>query len=178
MGRRFFAGLIDGVVILPVGLLAVWLGVPGSNGKWLVGIVAGAMLDVLGVALYGATPGKALMGLRVRSTTDERVGLRRAAIRTGVSIAATLYWRAVVALQTAGDFEIEPNTYLVLLCGWWGIGLFIYLPVLVGKDRRGRHDRAAGSTVVAVRGASRTETRRDAYRRILSQGSSYPASQR
>jgi uncharacterized RDD family membrane protein YckC len=103
----------------------LWSGVAAIAGTvLLVGLIASML-----VGLYGLTPGKALVGLRVLSAEDARpIGLPRAILRTfllGVAGLPTLGFGAAALAWTA---MVDPS-------GW----------------RRGWHDLRAGSVVVDVR---------------------------
>lgn len=157
IARRLVAAGIDGILIVPVSLSVLWLGAPERTGPWLVGMAASAVLDWVGVAFFGATPGKALVGLRVRSITTEPIGLRRAAVRTAVSSTTSLVSLAASALSLV--VPLDPGSAFATVLGFASLLVFMYIysPVLGAGDGRGRHDRAAGSDVIAVRGTDPQE---------------------
>jgi uncharacterized RDD family membrane protein YckC len=89
-GRRNLAELVDWIVFVGVGAVMVGigfvLGLP-SWGLWVVAIFGAPVLltiyEVVAIAMWGATLGKRLAGVRVlRADTLEPPGWRRAAIRT------------------------------------------------------------------------------------------------
>ena len=136
--RRFYAffvdclfawGVIGGEVYAAYTLLIepgrLWTGVAAIAGTVLMVWLIGSML----VGLFGLTPGKALVGIRVLSFEDARpIGLLRAMLRTlilGVATVPTLGFGAAALAWTA---MVEPS-------GW----------------RRAWHDLRTGSVVVDVR---------------------------
>ena len=136
--RRFYAFVIDR--ILAWGIYAgeayaayvaliepgrLWTGVAAIAGTvLLVGLITSML-----VGLYGLTPGKAVLGLRVLSAEDARpIGLPRALLRTFLLGAATLPTVGFGAAALAWTAMVDPT-------GW----------------RRGWHDLRAGSVVVDVR---------------------------
>ena len=136
--RRFYAFVLDR--LLGWGLYAaavyasytlliepgrLWAGVAAIAGAvLLVGLVTSLL-----VGIYGLTPGKASLGLRVLSAEDARpTGLPRAMLRTFLLGAATLPTAGFGAAALAWTAMVDPS-------GW----------------RRGWHDLRAGSVVVDVR---------------------------
>jgi uncharacterized RDD family membrane protein YckC len=136
--RRFYAFVIDRIVAWGVcggeayaaytSLIEpgrVWTGVAAIAGTVLLVGLLSSML----VGLFGVTPGKALVGIRVLSFEDARpIGVWRAMLRTlllGVATLPTLGFGAAALAWTA---MVDPS-------GW----------------RRGWHDLRTGSVVVDVR---------------------------
>jgi uncharacterized RDD family membrane protein YckC len=136
--RRFYAffldcllawGVIGGEAYAAYTLLIepgrLWTGVAAIAGTVLMVWLLGSML----VCLFGLTPGKALVGIRVLSFEDARpIGLLRAMLRTlllGVATLPTLGFGAAALAWTA---MVDPS-------GW----------------RRGWHDLRTGTVVVDVR---------------------------
>ena len=136
--RRFYAfvvdclfawGVIGGEAYAAYTLLIepgrLWTGVAAIAGTVLMVGLIGSML----VGIFGLTPGKALVGIRVLSFEDARpIGLLRAMLRTlllGVATLPTLGFGAAALAWTA---MVDPS-------GW----------------RRGWHDLRTGSVVVDVR---------------------------
>jgi uncharacterized RDD family membrane protein YckC len=136
--RRFYAFVIDRLLgwgicggeayaayttVIEPGHL--WSGVAAIVGTVLMVGLLSSML----VGLYGLTPGKALVGIRVLSADDARpIGVPRAILRTlllGVATLPTLGFGAAALAWTA---MADPS-------GW----------------RRGWHDLRVGSVVVDVR---------------------------
>ncbi len=136
--RRFYAffvdclvawGVIGGEAYAAYTLLIepgrLWTGVAAIAGTVLLVWLIGSML----VGIFGLTPGKALVGIRVLSFEDARpVGLLRAMLRTLVLGLATLPTLGFGAAALAWTAMVDPS-------GW----------------RRGWHDLRTGSVVVDVR---------------------------
>jgi uncharacterized RDD family membrane protein YckC len=136
--RRFYAFVIDRLIVWGICLGEayaayvaliepghVWTGVAAIVGTVLLVWLITSML----VGLYGLTPGKAMLGLRVLSVEDARpVGVPTAMLRTfllGVAGLPTLGFGAAALAWTA---MVDPT-------GW----------------RRGWHDLRTGTVVVDVR---------------------------
>jgi uncharacterized RDD family membrane protein YckC len=103
----------------------VWTGVAAIAGTvLLVGLITSML-----VGLYGITPGKALVGIRVLDADDARpIGVLRAMLRTFLLGVATLPTLGFGAAALAWTAVADPS-------GW----------------RRGWHDLRTGSVVVDVR---------------------------
>ena len=99
----------------------------------LVGAVA--LYEVVPVVRYGATMGKALLGLRVVDGRGERVGVSGAVSR------AVVVYGAMAVSATALAF----------------VWLALLVSVALHPWRRGLHDLAAGSRVVALDREGQTE---------------------
>ena len=88
-------------------------------------LVVGLLLEVLPTALAGCTPGKLVMGLRVRSLAGGRPGV----------VPAVARWLPVAAVS------VVPVAAPLLVPVWaWALG----------PRRTGLHDRLAGTVVVDV----------------------------
>jgi uncharacterized RDD family membrane protein YckC len=136
--RRFYAffvdclvawGVIGGEAYAAYTLLIepgrLWAGVAAIAGTVLLVWLIGSML----VGIFGLTPGKALVGIRVLSFEDARpVGLLRAMLRTLVLGLATVPTLGFGAAALAWTAMVDPS-------GW----------------RRGWHDLRTGTVVVDVR---------------------------
>jgi uncharacterized RDD family membrane protein YckC len=133
--RLFAWGVIGGEAYAAYTLLIepgrLWTGVAAIAGTVLMVGLLSSML----VGLFGLTPGKALVGIRVLSFEDARpIGLLRAMLRTlllGVATLPTLGFGAAALAWTA---MVDPS-------GW----------------RRGWHDLRTGSVVVDVRPVATVE---------------------
>jgi uncharacterized RDD family membrane protein YckC len=135
--RRFYAFFLDRLLAWGLYAVAAWAAYtyliePGQ--VWAgVAVIAGTVLLVglltgLAVGLWGITPGKALLGLRVLSAEDARpIGVPHALLRTFILGVATVPIGFGVA-ALAWTAMMDPS-------GW----------------RRGWHDLRTGSLVVDVR---------------------------
>jgi uncharacterized RDD family membrane protein YckC len=136
--RRFYAFVIDRLVawgIYAGEAYAAYVALIEPGHLWTgVAAIAGTVLLVglissLLVGLYGLSPGKALVGLRVLSAEDARpIGVLRAVLRTVVLGVATLPTLGFGTAALAWTAMVDPS-------GW----------------RRGWHDLRTGSVVVDVR---------------------------
>jgi uncharacterized RDD family membrane protein YckC len=136
--RRFYAfvmdrliawGVIGGEAYAAYTLLIepgrLWTGVAAIAGTVLMVGLLSSML----VGIFGLTPGKALVGIRVLSFEDARpIGLLRAMLRTFLLGVATLPTLGFGAAALAWTAMVDPS-------GW----------------RRGWHDLRTGTVVVDVR---------------------------
>lgn len=97
--------------------------------------------DTCAVALWGKTLGKFVFRMRVAALgLGTRPTWSAAAIRAVVPMLGAL---SIGLAQAAGD--ISRRVAVLVAFGWY---LVVYLP-LFGVDRRGLHDRAAGTVVLA-----------------------------
>jgi uncharacterized RDD family membrane protein YckC len=136
--RRFYAFVIDRAVtwgILAVAAYLAYTTLIEPGRLWTgVGVIAGAVLLValvmgMLVGLFGLTPGKAMVGLRVLSVEHARpVGLLRGILRVFILGLATLPTLGLGAAVLAWTAMVDPS-------GW----------------RRGWHDLRVGSVVVDAR---------------------------
>lgn len=133
LGQRGTAVLLDGLIlIVPIAVL-VGLDVHPPRA---VGVAAGAAIQIIGVAVWGQTPGKRIIGTYVMpnlATTLEPPGWPVAIVRYTVAAGPALLPEPVGGV--AGSLMV-----LVIVIG-------------ISTDRarrRGIHDRVAGTRVVQV----------------------------
>jgi uncharacterized RDD family membrane protein YckC len=117
--------LLNGVFLAVAGVLTALFGGNGVSGTGFVfgvgaWIVAGSAYLLVFWSLAGQTPGMRALSIRIETDGDRRLGLRRARRRLG---------GLVLAVVPAG------------------LGLF---GIVTRDDRRGWHDRRAGTEVVRV----------------------------
>ncbi len=118
----------------------------GKVGGFILGIVAtfllSALLESICLAVFGATPGKAIMGVRVRDEGGQRIGFVTAikrwglvlAIGRGLSIPLVTLWAMWSSLQhyeehaeTTWDDMLHLKTTRNEIAWWrWTIGVGIY----------------------------------------------------
>lgn len=134
LDRRFYAEVIDRVLAWVVYAAAAWAGIGLHLGWAGVGIVAALVVLVWLVAtvltgVTGATPGKALLGLRVvDEASGGSIGLGRAAVR-----------QLILGLAGAPTVGI-------------GLGTLAWTALMDASGRRrGWHDRVSGARVDDVR---------------------------
>ena len=160
--------LLDGLILAPYGVLALW----GSSEFrlfnfyfFIPGILFSLFFYVYLVARFGGTPGKLIVGIRIRKLNGEPVGYREAFLRNcvdllfGVVLSATL----MVPLFRMSDAEYfslpfwTRETHIVALAPWWNRPLqwaqevWVWgelIVLLTNRKRRAIHDFIAGTVVV------------------------------
>jgi uncharacterized RDD family membrane protein YckC len=165
---RLGAMLLDTVILLPLGLLSLW-------GSWryrlfdlyhlLPGCLFGLFYSVYLVQRFGGTPGKLIVGVRIRTVTGDPVGYREAILRYAPEFVLALLMSiaTIIALYAMSDAEyhalsftergrhvadLAPSWYrpLSILLTVWVWGELIVL--LTNRKRRALHDFIAGTVVV------------------------------
>ncbi|MGH9222609.1 MAG: RDD family protein, partial [Acidimicrobiales bacterium] len=136
VGQRVVGGLADlalaGTVLLTPGMLLRGAVTPDEVSSGVASIVAivafvfMAVYEIVPTALWGRTPGKAIVGTRVVGMGDGRVpGWKRAILR----------W-----VLPALAFQVHAVG--------WALALLLRALLVVDPLRRGVHDRLAGTIVV------------------------------
>ena len=154
--RRVAAFLIDYAPVLVAGQLASQFG-----PAWIhsLAILAFFVVRLLGHALWGQTPGKLLLRVRVVENQDRRVRWRTAALRDLpywlLYGGTTLGFSVVLGLTI--DIDAEPEgaargivSLLYVAVALAGFALADIGFALFGGGRRAIHDRIAGTRVVAT----------------------------
>ncbi len=159
-GPRFFAAIIDGLVMLPLTVLFSYL----SNFN-IVGIVIVTNLlynlspyiySVLLHGYYGQTLGKMAMGVKVLDfETEDEIDLKQAFIRDSVPIAlmiALYSYSVIIAWGNEGsamqaDFATMAPMFLIGILSilWTTLEIF---SMLFNEKSRAVHDLLAGTVVV------------------------------
>lgn len=141
LGRRIAAGLIDAVAIAAIGLLALL-----ASGQSVAAASPGTLVLTAAIAMFYriftegtarmATPGKRLLGMRLRPLQGRRLDFTVAAVRG---------WPWWLTGALAGiDPRLVPAGALVSLAA--------LVPIVFSSDRRGLHDRMAGTRVILATG--------------------------
>ena len=168
--RRVAANLLDSAIAAPLGFLFVYL-LEGSKVLYFASIIPGMLVwywyGVWLVKKYGGTPGKILMGIRVRMLDGSFVTGTAAHIRyAGMFLFTSLgtiagaigsYSMSDAEFESLGIFE-RAIKQQELAPSWNGavqIGLQVWIWVglvtlLLSKKRRAVHDYLAGTIVVRV----------------------------
>ncbi len=125
----FIEGWVLTIVLIEVEQGLFHVDLQGFGGARFIVVAAAvtAALEVLGVAAWGVTPGKLLLGLRV-----QRVGGDAAGIGLGLAVLRWVVLYGAVLLPYVGWVFLAVNAAVTLSTG------------------RGLHDRAALTTVVPV----------------------------
>ncbi|MBV9224427.1 MAG: RDD family protein, partial [Acidobacteriaceae bacterium] len=164
---RFAALCLDSLLMVPMALLGLWA---FSSRFYLLlylvlDFVFQVWYDVYLVGRWGGTPGKLLLGLRIRKTSGEPVGSREALWRAAPDLLFSLV--GAIALYVA-SLQIDPSHYrelsfldrltalnkpvpawyhpLDILQNVWNWGELVVL--LTNRKRRALHDFLAGTVVV------------------------------
>jgi len=164
--RRFWAGMIDGVIFEPVSWLDKWiwgagLPIPLLVIWFVVATSSGVAYSVILHGLYGQTVGKRLLGVRVYSVSGATLSMRQAVLRDCFPIVVNLV-AGVALLPTVAagknplhpaGFELSgPSTWVLLVA--WATAAWLLLELgtmFANPHRRALHDLIAGSVVMRVR---------------------------
>lgn len=166
---RFVAGLIDGMVALPVFLLVYWLERISYAGVVIATLVGPAFMILYNVglvAVYGGTLGKLIRGLRVLQVSGDRATWANAWRRSAVDV--TISFSAVILTLIALN-RIAPDVYLAIsqdartemvqgavpALRWlvWAALVWIlseFVTLLSNRKRRALHDFIGGTVVVHI----------------------------
>ena len=157
--RRVLAGLIDGLVFIPIGFLSDYLFSSERSAPALIiwGVTYYSALWIYGVVLhacYGKTIGKMAMRIRVLDISEERIPTFRQAFARDIfyifiNVLSSVYF---IYLVLTGEYVIgavEKNMPGQIMT-WAAIGWFLLeiLSMITNKKRRAVHDYIAGTVVV------------------------------
>jgi eukaryotic-like serine/threonine-protein kinase len=167
--RRALAGWIDlFLVALPVTVLRTQFGLEPLSPSHLVEGVTLALAAVAVMVLYygffegrlGATPGKAIFGLRVVDASNEPPGISIAMVRAlafGVPLQVTTRIMAALALGSVPHVSVK-------FVGASAAGVCLVVLFSIARRSNGYtalHDRATATRVVLKRGVTETRQRHD-----------------
>ncbi|AWT54199.1 RDD family protein, putative [Mycolicibacterium smegmatis MKD8] len=130
MGRRFFARVIDGIIVgIVSSLLALFTN--SLSNIWVTGLLTGLLTFVYYVGfevLQGWTPGKKILGLSVRGAASPKPTAKESAIRNS--------WTLLPIIPFVG--------------GFLGVIAIIVIAVTISSSptKQGKHDEFAGGTQV------------------------------
>jgi uncharacterized RDD family membrane protein YckC len=154
---RAFAFFLDGFTTFLVVVVIILLGLSGVGYElflavWLVPLAA-ALLDTVLTALFGVTPAKAILGIRVVDAgSGAPIGFGRAILRSLVIVAPIALGAALGVLLANLPYEMQDafgggffgGVVLVPIAGW-----IVLLVLLATRPRhRGLQDLAGSSVVV------------------------------
>ena len=157
--KRFFAGLVDVCVFIPITLLSPYLGSP-HRGVLIVIIwtiinhTIYWLYSVLFHARFGQTLGKMVARVKVLDVSEERIPtLRQAFIRDiGDVVFQVILTVYIIHLVVAGryakdeEFTGAPGQIVMWFC--WGWFMLEIISMMTNKKRRAFHDYIAGTVVV------------------------------
>ena len=176
--QRFAAMWIDFFVLLPLIAVAVWL----QSISRITAIVLVVPMTAMYCAYtiychgrFGQTVGKHAMGIRVVSTTGERIGWREAWLRSSVDVvfSALAVISSFIALTAIPDAEYHAVGWMrraqnlqalePAWLAWTSVAnqIWIWSEVVVmlfNKRRRALHDFIAGTVVTAEQKISDAQT--------------------
>jgi uncharacterized RDD family membrane protein YckC len=145
LARRFGAVLIDGIVIALMGGLA-WLAIPGRQELDIavtstMYALIGAVYEVILVARFGQTAGKAIVGIAVVNISCDHPTVGQSALRY-----------VVKSLQPLGVLARWLGTPSRLASAFVGTGWDLVLLSSIASNGQGQglHDRLARTAVVNV----------------------------
>ena len=159
-GPRFWAGIVDAFVLMPVVLVMYWLANRSSTPVFAFLYIAGEE-GALGVAysillhgLYGQTLGKKWLGVKVLHVNESRLTMRQAILRDSplVLLSGIQTALGIRFIANGGDplaFEqMGMPDFMVYAAGLWFLAEV--MTMLTNEKRRALHDWIAGSVVVRV----------------------------
>jgi uncharacterized RDD family membrane protein YckC len=156
--RRFGAGLIDGLVLLPVtvALAVVIAHKPGPLTLLLWAVFSGSLGWTYSIALhakYGQTFGKMITGVKVLDITEHRLPTVAQAIWRDSGAIALDVFRITSAFVSgslgAGSASSLPGRLALYTSNLWF--LLEVVTMLANPRRRALHDLIAGTVVVRTR---------------------------
>jgi uncharacterized RDD family membrane protein YckC len=154
---RALAFFLDGFTTFLIVVVIILLGLSGAGYElflaiWLVPLAA-AVLDTVLTALFGVTPAKAILGIRVVDAgSGAPIGFGRAVLRSLVVVAPIALGAALGVLLANLPYEVQDAfggsffgvVVLVPIAGW-----IVMLVLLASRPRhRGLQDLAGSSVVV------------------------------
>jgi uncharacterized RDD family membrane protein YckC len=154
---RAFAFFLDGFTTFLLVVVVLFVGLDRAGYElflaiWLVPLAA-TVLDTVLTALFGVTPAKAILGIRVvDADSGAPIGFGRAILRSLVIVAPIALGAAITALLAQLPYEVQNavggNFFLLVvvvpIAGWVAL-----LVVLATRPRhRGLQDLAGSSVVV------------------------------
>lgn len=151
---RIVSRVVDSIMFIPIRLLVVALVALTGVPSWVAGWVAGVGLAfsvTVPTAIWGRSPGKRFMGLRVERVGGEPPGWTAAVVRE-----IALYG-SVAAARLVGwavdRYAVEVGDGVT----WAMVAVLIAVP-LFRSDRRMVHDLIAGTRVLEPRPPAAQET--------------------
>jgi uncharacterized RDD family membrane protein YckC len=157
--HRLFAGILDGLVFIPLGIVAACL---PEDGEMKIQIAVDMLFTILwtlyvviGHGKYGQTLGKKAMKIKVFDISEHGlIGYKRAFLRESISffisIGVSIYFIATVGHLTKKEL-LESGSYENF--GWYVSSIWFLVEIittLTNKKYRAVHDFIAGSVVIRL----------------------------
>jgi uncharacterized RDD family membrane protein YckC len=171
---RLGSMLLDGIILLPLTVPAVWASMHYRLFDlyyFLPSVLFGLFYNVYLVRRFGGTPGKLIMGIRIRKLDGEPVGYREALLRyvpaATLSLMSSLAMIVAVFHMTDTEYsslsmmdwskritELAPSWYTPVQ---WAQNIWFWselVVLLTNRKRRALHDFIAGTVVVHASAAT------------------------
>ena len=157
--ERFWAGVLDGLVLLPISIMNHFISKPGRPAAVLISWATFFFFSVLAYSIlmharFGQTVGKMLMGVKVWDVSEGRLpSLRQAFLRdignVVPNVAALAYFIFLVASQRYVGHGEEVNSLPGAVIGWTSFAWFLVevITMFTNQKRRALHDFIAGTVV-------------------------------
>jgi uncharacterized RDD family membrane protein YckC len=158
---RFWAGLIDGLVLCPISIIDNYMYPPRVDKPLLViwtifSFLTYSTYSVLLHARYGQTVGKKAMNIKVMNFGEDRLPSYGQAIlrdigEVGPGFIGSAYLIFLILADRSSREAISSNWVLIAL-GFANLGWFVLelVTMLTNKKRRALHDLIAGTVVVRL----------------------------
>ena len=158
---RFWAGLIDGLIFIPVGFFSEWLFGLELNG--VINFIYYAVIHTLSYYAYtvymhgrfGKTLGKMALKIKVTKVSGEPFTFKGAFYRDIVIIVAAISMLIIEAdpiLNGVNPFLASSSSQAFQLLIWIQLAWFLieFVTMLTNNKRRAVHDFIAGSVVTRL----------------------------
>ena len=150
---RFGAGLVDGFILMPIGLLLAFVfDFTSPVGWYIAGVIQVAIFYSYSILMhykYGQTIGKRATSIRVIDHMEERMELtlQQAVLRDAVPLLfdVAILFVALISLITTNSFSDE--YFNMPQSAWFLIEIFT---MMTNHKRRAAHDFIAKTVVVKV----------------------------
>ena len=154
---RFAAGLLDGLIMMPVG----WICGALMHSPWLpIRMVSGVVNETFPLVYsiwmhgkYGQTLGKMACGVIVLDISEQPLTMKQAFLRDIFGVAFLLIGWIIEfhdSIYGPALSQSEPISVTLMVVGYSALGLFgvEVLTMLTNRKRRALHDFIAGSVVI------------------------------
>jgi uncharacterized RDD family membrane protein YckC len=175
--QRLGAFLIDFLCLLPLTALVLWLSSTSRLFQlwyYIPGLFIGAWFYVDLVKRFGGTPGKLVVGIRIRKVDGTPVGYKEAWLRYVVLFILSALSSAALVLAALKmsdaeylslDWQQRAVAQQALAPAWYTWVSFVmngwiwseFLVMLTNAKRRALHDFMAGTVVVRIDGGQKAD---------------------
>ncbi len=152
---RFWAGVVDGLIFLPLSLAASWVSprapIPLLAILYVVTGMMGVAYSVLLHGYYGQTLGKMLLRVKVLDVGESRLTMRQAVLRDSPLIVLCCIDIAFGTMYIVGGGNpLRAGDAAPMMVNYAGLLWFLaeVVTMLTNRKRRALHDWIAGSVVV------------------------------